>query len=288
MFGTSTVMTSDSVRQVREHAQGGNRGQLNVLAEAFTPLQTQIVLTHPISGIQVGQSVEIEWVSYLVTQVDTATRSLGVVSEVPGTAGTHAVGARVFMRPRYTTRRIITELNNDLAELSAQGLVKISAHEADAEGVVVLPDNIIKILDVWSREPGDVDSRQLPETAYRIVDGPTGVELRGPKGLDFIVAGTTLTPLPTDTDVNIASWTGLQATAVDIPPYGAAMSLLAGTESQRNIINAQGETRRAEEVPPGAVSGAVALLGALRQERIVSEVQRLQRRYGFTRHVGAF
>ena len=51
--------------------------------------------------------------------------------------------------------------------------------------------------------------------------------------------------------------------------------LVAPREIKRNFTEAQGEPRRAAEVPPGAVASSMRTVAALRQQRITTEASRL-------------
>lgn len=286
VFGSSSVTTADWIRETRTHVQGSSREQVNTLASSKSASATQIELQYPLTGVQVGQAIEIGWVTYLVADLDTSARTLDVLPEVEGSGAAADTGARVTMRPTYSTRRIIDQLNNDLRDLSAQGLYRLETVEA-IDGAADVPIGGLVVLDAWSEEPG-LKSRQLPAKFYQIADTPEGTQLRGPSTLQYVTFGCMFNELPYDQDVNIVDTTGLWATAVDIPPLGAAMSMLGGAEAQRNITTHQGDTRRAEEVPPGAISGALQTLATLRQRRIVAEGQRLTSRYGHIIDVGVY
>lgn len=291
VFGTSTLTTADLIRQALTHVRGASRPQINVLAENFSSSQDQMVMEHPVAGVHVGQSIEVGMSVYLVSNVNTATQTLSVVPQ--SVAANHDSGSRVTMRPTYDKARIVTEMNNELADLSAQDLYRPEIVEA-VDGDITVPDGALSVLDVWSDEPRlAIETRQLPEAHFRIVETPTGPELRGRGGPDgirlaFVTFGCEFNPLPLTTDtVNVVDTTGLWGQALDLLPIGAALRMLMGTEAQRNIVSHQGETRRAEEVPPGAVTAALRNLAALRQTRLVAEQQRLRQRFGYTKRVGA-
>jgi hypothetical protein len=78
---------------------------------------------------------------------------------------------------------------------------------------------------------------------------------------------------------NVGTVTGLPDSAMDIPPMGAAMRLVAPREIKRNFTESQGEPRRSEEVPPGAVAGSWRGLAGMRAQRILSEAMRLAAMY---------
>jgi hypothetical protein len=68
---------------------------------------------------------------------------------------------------------------------------------------------------------------------------------------------------------------GLAPTMMDIPPLGAAASLMRTTESRRANIHAQGDTRRAGEVPPGTNTGSARETQRKFEDRIADEYVRL-------------
>ena len=61
---------------------------------------------------------------------------------------------------------------------------------------------------------------------------------------------------------------GLASFMYDLPPLGAMVALVAPREVKRNQIDSAPDSRRATEVPPGAVMNSVAQVLALRQRRI--------------------
>jgi hypothetical protein len=292
VFGASTLTTADLIRQALAHVRGASRPQINVLGENFASSSDQMVMEHPVAGVHVGQSIEVDLSTYLVAAVSTATQTLTVVAQ--SVAANHDAGSRVTMRPIYDKARIVTEMNNELADLSTNDLYRVEVVAADISDDIAVPAGALTILDVWSNEPNVLaGTRQLPEAHFRIVETPTGTELRGRGGpdgirLSFVTFGCGFDTLPlNDETVNVVSVTGLWGQALDLLPLGAAVRMLMGTESQRNIVSHQGESRRAEEVPPGAVSGSLRNLAALRQGRLVAESQRFRQRFGHTKRVGA-
>lgn len=287
VFGTSTLTTADLIRQALAHVRGASRSQVNTLAEDYSSSQETMVMQNPVTGVQVGQAIEVGMTLYLVVGVNTATKTLTVVPQT--TAVNHSSGDRVTMRPNYTKQRIVAEMNNELADLSASDLYRIEPVAA-VDGVVTPPVGALVVLDVWSDEPRiPAGTRQLPESYFRIVATPSGTELRGPDvRLEFVTFGCEFNSLPDDSETaDVSAITGLWGAALDLLPLGAAVRVMLGTESQRNIISHQGETRRAEEVPTGGVTAGMRNLAALRQGRLVAEQQRLRQRFGYTKRVGA-
>lgn len=285
-FVPSDQSTSDWLRAVRSYAQGSNRQAVNVLESEFDDNTESLVLRFPVQGVQPGQTIEIGWVEYSVVDASPSTKTLIVIradEDSPHTV--HPAGERVVFRPRFTTRRIITELNAELDQLSAEGLYRVVTVAASTDGGVDLPDGALALLDAWSNEERQ---RKLPTSFYQFTESATGPVLVGPSTLVRVVLGCTLNHLPHWSEVQVAEHTGLIPTALDIPPLGASIRLLMGTESQRNVIDHQGETRRAGEVPTGGPTTALRNLAAMRQTRLNQEVARIQQRYGYVMHVGVY
>jgi hypothetical protein len=57
------------------------------------------------------------------------------------------------------------------------------------------------------------------------------------------------------------------------------MRLMAAREIKRNFIEAQGDTRRPDEVQPGAITNSIANIQRLRRDRIIAEAGRLKAQY---------
>jgi hypothetical protein len=60
---------------------------------------------------------------------------------------------------------------------------------------------------------------------------------------------------------------------------GAQIRLMAGREVKRNFTESQGDTRRGDKVPAGAVGNSINNLLRLRRDRITAEAARLNRQY---------
>ena len=71
----------------------------------------------------------------------------------------------------------------------------------------------------------------------------------------------------------------IPATMEDIIEMGVMARMLAVREVKRNFIESQGDTRRSEEVPAGAMSASVTNILRIKRDRIVSEAAKLARQY---------
>ena len=88
-----------------------------------------------------------------------------------------------------------------------------------------------------------------------------------------------LTPVSTTDLTANQSLTGLAPTAYDLPPLGAAMALMTTTPIRREFLDAEGTSRMADEVPPGAISASFRDLMGRRRARLQAEAGRLVARY---------
>ena len=75
------------------------------------------------------------------------------------------------------------------------------------------------------------------------------------------------------------STVGLHSEGYDLPALGAALRLMSTRPVRREFIDEQGSSRRADEVPAGAISASMRDLRALRETRINAEAARLDQQY---------
>ena len=78
---------------------------------------------------------------------------------------------------------------------------------------------------------------------------------------------------------DLTSVGGVQASLEDVLRMGVQLRAMVGREVKRNFTEAQGDTRRAMEVQPGAVQASWRGIAAIRQARIEAEQARLSQQY---------
>ena len=71
-------------------------------------------------------------------------------------------------------------------------------------------------------------------------------------------------------------------TMEDILEMGVMIRMLSVREIKRNFTEAQGDTRRADEVPPGAMRDSFNNILRLRRDRVIAEKAKLARQYPLT------
>lgn len=279
----------------------GAAARRNMLSAAINPsipagTTGTISLQFAATGIAPGQLIGIDLELFTVWAVNGST--ITVSGGQDGTlATTHLQGALVYLSPTFSDWQIWQALNEEILALGAPatGLFQVKQTEFAFSATLVgydLPgvSDITDVLEVryddnlpYQRTPRIDRSEWRLERNYLASEDSSGVSLKlyrgGYPGRNVTViyrTGFTALTAPTD---DLIAVSGLPATAADIPPLGAALRVGVGREVRRNDITSQGDTRRAEEVPPAAVGNSYAGLRALRQQRIVEEASRLAARY---------
>jgi hypothetical protein len=98
-----------------------------------------------------------------------------------------------------------------------------------------------------------------------------------PVRVQFLAPFTTLTNL---TD-NVQSVAGLPAYMEDILTWGAVLRLADTREIQRNTMMTQSDSRKGQDVPPGAIGRSASALQARYLERLSQERQRIASAYPY-------
>lgn len=289
------------VAETRRLIDSTNRPSRNRLASGIAEDDTTLTVTYDVSAIQPNSVLTVGWEVMYVWAVDVASKTVTVSREEEGsTAAAHAAGANVMVNPRVTDFAIAKALNADLMDLSSPmvGLYQTKAATLTTQAVNQYIDltgyeDIVEVLDarvnpsgpenVWVRMEGvslatDLDTADFPSgMALRL---PTNYQPGRPVRIRYKARFAELTA-PTN---DVEEVTGLPITAHDIPPLGAAIKLISAQEISRNDPTRQGDTRRSEEVPAGAVQNSPRALAMLRQQRIASESMRLLDRDPPRRH----
>jgi hypothetical protein len=250
-----------------------------------------------IAGIRPGTILSVGTSTFYVWEVSTTLNTAVVQASWDGTTDQDwPTGTVVRVAPRFTDAQILRALNEDINDLSspASGLFQIGTTELVYDSALVgydlsLAPNMISPIELRVENPGSFKEwTRIPSFKFRVVKGaPTGQE-GFESGMALFLydtwAGATgdrlhltyrkgFNQLSNSFSTKIA--TGLPSSAWDIPPIGAAISLMAGREIKRSFVEAQGDSRRATEVSAGASTQSVNALRLLRQQRITAEAQRL-------------
>ena len=270
------------------------REPLNTLSGAINSSVTTITLGQDMTAVVAGAMLAIDLEQMYVWSV---TGSVVTVQRGMhgSTAASHSDGALVRVNPRFSDFVIFRALNAELDALSspANGLYQVGSIDVtykpqingyDLTGVT----NLIDVLRVRYDIPGPwktwpeirrwqlkiaMDGSDFAST-YALVLYDAG----WPGRRVHVVYSQMFNHLATTAD-DVLTVTGLMTTAHDIPPLGAALRLAGVRETQRSFTEAQGDPRRATEVPPTAVTMGAAAYQRMLLQRIKEEASRLQGQY---------
>jgi len=207
------------------------------------------------------------------------------------TAASHSTGDVVLVNPKFPRSQVLNQLNADLSDLSSplNGLFQIKTVDISYNGSDRMV-NLTGVTDITILQ--DVRYRYLSDdypvirNVRLLTDMPTSDFASGYALAidDYLRAGSLrviyrapYSPFTSESDT-VAS-VGGSTYLDDLLVVGAQMRLVAPWEIKRNFTESQGDTRRAEEVPAGAVLNSMVGLQRLRRDRIQAEAARLNRQY---------
>lgn len=281
---------ADLIEETRLHLTSGKNEQINALQADYTAGSGSMTFKYDLKGITAGHTISVGLNTLYVVSVTESAKVATVIGGQQGSSDVSATaGATVRVQPRWTDHRIFKELNNDLRSLSAPsvGLFRQEVKVITFSPLVVgydLAADVISVDEVRVDEPGSMRA-QPPIRSFEVIRKadtslfPSGVALRinEPGWAGRALRVKYRAPfLPLSGLLSTVTSTGLPDTAADLPPMGAALRLIAVKEIARNQTEAQGDTRRATEVPPGAVLGSYRGLAGMRAQRIEEERSRLR------------
>ena len=270
----------------------GTVEERNKLASGINASATSITLTYSLQGVREGGIFEIGQELFYVWTTNSTSKTAVVERGFGGTtASTHDAGAIVTVNPRFPRHRVMNQLNADLADLSSpmNGLFQMKTLDVSYNGSDRMVDltgvtNIIDLYDVRLRYLNDdypvIRSvrllRDMPTSDFSsgnalVFDSPVRA------GSVRVIYKAAYGQFAAESDT-VAS-VGGSDTLDDLLAIGAQMRLVAPREVKRNFTESQGDTRRAEEVPSGAVANSMIQLQRLRRDRIQAEAARLNRQH---------
>ena len=290
--------------RTRTYLQGSQVDTVNRLAATYSPGDDEVVLEFEPKGVSEGKILSVGRACFMVWSVDATAKTVRVS---PGWAGaqdvTVASGSIVRVNPHYPDHVIFDALGECLTELSSPEVGMYGV------GQIIVPyqfevtvydllaaDGLEDILSIKAADATDSTDRwvELHGDDYELrrieptAEFPSGLQLRinhipgDALPQDLYITYKRAFDLPGDVDTDIGTL-GLLETAYDIPPLGAATRLAYSAESRRNLVSAQQDPRRAQEVPAGANTGAARNIERLYRQRVQQEYARLISQYGVGR-----
>lgn len=265
----------------------------NKLAATLTPTATTCTVTFDVGGIRSGTVIEIGSEQLYVWSVNESTKTLTVERAFNGTTAlSHANLSIITANPRFPRNNILEAINDELSDLASpmNGLFQVrtldlryspSARQMNLPAIA----EVIDILEVRARYIAS-DYQQISK--YKLLrnmptkDFGSGMALQIDSNVPAsdirVTYKSPFTRLTSESD-DLQNIAGYPISAEDILILGAEIRLVAPREVKRNFTESQGDTRRSEEVGPGAVGGSVTNLLRMRRDRITAEAAKLSRQY---------
>ena len=282
----------DMIADTRRMAYGSMTEQINLVAVSASAGATSITLDMDISGINPGMVLSCDLNVWYVRSTVPAQK---IVNVIPGYDNSPlksvTAGDFVTIKPRVTDWFMFETMNQEILRLSTpeHGLYQLKTWTADVDPTYQTyefpsaANSMVSMLRVRYLLPGTTDVWiDLPPFAYKVqIDGVSNrVRLlrQVPSGtqIEFMYKAPFNQAENLDDDVTAVC--GLSATMVDIPTLGCLATLMKTTESRRNQVQTQGDSRRASEVSPGSNLGIARLVEQDHQMRIWEEYARLTAR----------
>lgn len=270
----------------------GTVEERNKVATGIDASTTTVTFTYPLSGLREGSVFEVGSEQMYVWTTNSSAKSAVVERGFNGTtAAAHSANDIATVNPRFPRLRVLQQLNADLADLSSplNGLFQVKTVDIAYNG----SDRMVNIT-------GATDIQNLIDVRYRylsddypiirdvrlLTDMPTSDFASGfALAFDSYVRSGTIRVIyrapygQFSTESNTVADVGGSDYLDDVLALGSQIRLMASREVKRNFTESQGDTRRAEEVPSGAVANSMLQLQRLRRDRVMAEAARLNRQY---------
>lgn len=270
----------------RRLAYGSMGEQINLISEDAVPGADRLVFELDVASMQPGMILSSGLNVWYVKEVVQAARTVYVVPGYDGSLkGGVVAGAVVYLKPRVTDWLLFNSLNDVITQMSSpmNGLYRQGSWTAPVDPAwqtypVPADVRITSMIGAQIRYPGSTDDWiDLPPNSVKWQPENNVVRLtrnyNSGTDIKFHYRGS-FTPA-VDMWWDVETMCGLSPSMTDIPPLGAAVSLLRTTEGRRNQINAQGDPRRAGEVGAGANATAAREMDRDFKSRINEEYARL-------------
>lgn len=288
MTTTATVID----RTLRQLLSGTVEAR-NKLASTINSSATSVTATYALESLRAGQVFEIDSEMFYIWESDVSTKTLTVQRGYAGTtAAAHTSGAIITASPRFPRAQVLEAINDELMDLSSpmNGLFQVKTLDYTYNGTDRMINltgvtSMIDLLGVSVRYLND--DYPVARKVKLVRDLPTDDFASGfaikfdqnvyPGRLRIVYKAAYSGTTSESTDINTTC--GVQESITDIVTIGTQIRLMAPREIKRNFTESQGDTRRAEEVGPGAVTASISNMKQLRKDRITAEAARLARAY---------
>lgn len=283
---------ADLIEETRRLIFSGQREERNKLASTITSSAVTLVTSYPVGQITRGAKLSIDLEDIYVWEAGGSTITAVDRGQWGSLPAAHSSGAVIHVNPKFSNWEIFNALNDELNSLSSptNGLFRVGSSELVYNPVIsgyeYTSTNLLSVLEVRygtfgpSREYLISNDWEFSSNLSDEFVGGSAIFIRDAVvGQPVVIKGKfTFTPLTASLSADTSD-TGIPVSAVDILSLGAAWRLTAPMEISRNFTTGQGDTRRANEVPPGGQLGGSRELGRLRDIRIREEASKLSAQY---------
>lgn len=292
-------------RTVNRWLESTLRHNVNLLASSIVTGDTTLTFSYS-QSLDRGDLLGIEQEVAHVWSYDSSTKIATIQRGWRGTtAASHASGTVIDAKARYFRSDVLGALRDEIGGWPTTLYQVVAAQTTVARGqstislpasldgcyglidarynihpltVVVTGSTDATTFDRWPRLPYARLAKQMPVASFA---SGTALQLGMLASESTTIALVAAMPFDTSTfneSTSIDSL-GLSESMTDLACLGAAVRLIHGGEAGRLDRTAQGESRRAQEVPPGAATQAAFGLERRYTNRLRSETQRLQADY---------
>lgn len=284
------MQVSNLISQTRRLLFSGAVEERNQLAEALNTSSETLLVRHEIGSIDRGAKISVNLEDMYVWSKSSQTVTVER-AQFGSSISAHAIYDTIYVNPKFSPFEILTAINTELVSLSspANGLYTVANYELTYNPIIQgydFPHTVLDIYDVRYGIPGPTQE-WFPSASWEFVHNAGSDFASGnalfvrdafPNQLINVTAKLALSQLPASLTANTTSYS-IPDEFLDILSIGAAYRLTSPREVRRNFDEVQGDTRRAQEVPPGSQLGGSRELLRLRQERIREESSRLSIKY---------
>jgi len=271
----------------------GTIEERNKVSTAVSATETSVSALYDLNGIRPGGIIQIDTELMYVWEISAGSKSMTVERGWNGTtAAAHAANAIITVDPKFPRAQILEAVNAELDDLASpmNGLFQIKSMELNYNGTDIMVNLPItdKIIDLISVSVRYLSTDYPKIRRCRLIrdlpndDFNSGYAIRFDEAVDsgrmIVVYKTPFINVTTESQ-NLQNIAGIPSTCEDILIMGAQIRLISPREIKRNFTESQGDTRRADEVPSGAVSNSITNLLRMRRDRITSEAAKLKRQY---------
>lgn len=284
---------ADLVADARRMTYGAMTEQINLISSNAAAGADTLQMELDITGITPGMTLTSGLNVWYVKGSNPGSKEVYVIPGYDNSPqGAVTAGDRVLIKPRVTDWYLFNAINDEIKKLSSpmNGLYRVGTWVTDVSPTYQTYEvpsealDMTNILRVRYRWPGTPDVwSDLRTSSYRwivsetgnkiqvLVNVPSGTEIEFTYKAPFVEA----TSLADDPVADC----GLAQTMLDIPPLGVAGTLLKTTDARRNQISAQGDSRRAGEVPSGVNLSSASMMDRDYKMRVQDEYARLVQRF---------